>query len=89
MGISAPFQSAGKFRVWPALTGFKQVLIAYLAAISYLDKLVQPTYTSSTQIRPKATPRACEATLDTLTSRGRVNIEVKISIQGPIMTSLL
>ena len=30
--------------------------------------LVQPSYTLFTQIRPKAMPRACLATLDTLTS---------------------
>ena len=68
MGISPLFRGAGKLRLWPALNGFKQVLIAYLAKISYLDKLVQPSYTLSTQIRLKATPRACKATLDTLTS---------------------
>ena len=33
------------------------------AANSYFDKLVQPSYTLSTQIRPKATPRACLAML--------------------------
>ena len=32
-----------------ALNGFKQVQIAYLAAISYLDKLVQPSYTNQAQ----------------------------------------
>ena len=31
-----------------ALNGFKQVQIAYLAAISYLDKLVQPSNTMYT-----------------------------------------
>ena len=31
-----------------ALNGFKQVQIAYLAAISYLDKLVQFSFTLST-----------------------------------------
>ena len=39
-----------------ALNGFKQVQIAYLTVISYL---IQPSYTLSTQIKPKATPRDC------------------------------
>ena len=41
-----------------ALNGSKQVELAYPAAIS-LDKLVQPSYTLYTQIRPKAMLRAC------------------------------
>ena len=47
---------------------FKQVQIAYLAAISYLDNLVRASYMLSTQIRPKAMPRASLGMLDTLTS---------------------
>ena len=43
------------------MNGFKQVRIAYLAAFRFL---VQPSYTLCTQIRPKATSRACLATLD-------------------------
>ena len=39
---------AGKLRCKAADSGFKQVQIAYLAVISYLDKLVQPSYTLST-----------------------------------------
>ena len=46
-----------------ALNGLKEAQIAYLAAISYLDKLGQSSYTLSTQIRAKTTPRACLATL--------------------------
>jgi len=61
---SAPFRIAGKLRS----NGFKQVQIAYLAVISYLDKLVQPSYTLSTQISPLAMPRASLAMLATLTS---------------------
>ena len=34
--------------------GFRQVKIAYLAVISNLDKLVQPSYTLSMQIRTLA-----------------------------------
>ena len=34
----------------------------------WLPAQVQPSYTLSTQIRPKAMPTACLATLDTLTS---------------------
>ena len=45
-----------------ALNGLKEAQIAYLAAVSYLDKLGQPSYTLSTQIRAKATSRACLAT---------------------------
>ena len=49
----------------PALTilniqnnSFKQVQFAYLVVISYLDKLVQPSYPLSMQISPLALPRA-------------------------------
>ena len=56
VGKSAPFQSAGKWQE-PRVNGFKQVQIAYLAVIRYLDKLVQPSYALFAQIRPLATPR--------------------------------
>ena len=55
---SAPFRSASKLRCKAADNGFKQVQFAYLAVISYLDKLFQPSYTLSTQISPLALPRA-------------------------------
>jgi len=51
--------NCGKLRCKAADNGFKLVQIAYLAVISYLDKLVQPSYTLSTQISPLALPRAC------------------------------
>ena len=54
----ASFQIAGKLRCKAADDGLKQVQFAYLAVISYLDKLVQPTYTLSMQITPLALPRA-------------------------------
>ena len=57
MRKSAPFRIAGKLRCKAADNGFKQVQIAYLALISYLDKLVQPSYTLSMQISPLALPR--------------------------------
>jgi len=38
------FRSAGKLRCKAADNGFKQVQFAYLEVISYLDKLVQPSY---------------------------------------------
>ena len=52
------FRIAGKLRYKPADNGFKQVQLAYLAVISYLDKLVQPSYMLSTRISPLALPRA-------------------------------
>ena len=55
---SAPFRIHGKLRRKATANGFKQVHIAYLAVISYLDKLVQPSYTLSMQIRPWGLPRA-------------------------------
>ena len=64
-GVGDKRKNRYRFEVWVSyeyshtLNDFKQVQIAYLAAISYLDKLVQPSYTLCTQIRPKATPRAC------------------------------
>ena len=39
-----------------------------LAVISYLDKLVQPSYMLSLQMSPLALPRVSKATLATLTS---------------------
>ena len=41
MRKSAPFQIAGKLRCIAPGNGFKQVQIAYLAVITYLDKLFQ------------------------------------------------
>ena len=58
MRKSALFRIAGKLRCKAADNGFKQVQIAYLALISYLDKLVQPSYTLSMQISPLGLPRA-------------------------------
>ena len=58
MRKSAPFRIAGQLRCKAADNGFKQVQIAYLALISYLDKLVQPSYTLSMQISPLGLPRA-------------------------------
>ena len=58
MRKSAPFRIAGQLRCKAADDGFKQVQIAYLALISYLDKLVQPSYTLSMQISPLGLPRA-------------------------------
>ena len=43
--ISTPFQIAGKLQCKGTDNGFKQVKIAYLAVINYLDKLVWPSYT--------------------------------------------
>ena len=43
------------YDVQRADNGFKQV--AYLAVISHLDKLVQPSYTLCTQFKPLALPR--------------------------------
>ena len=54
---SALFRIAGKLQA--ADNGFKQVQIAYLSEITYLDKLLQPSYMLSTQISPLALPRAC------------------------------
>ena len=58
MRKSAPFRIAGQLRCKAADNGFKQVQIAYLALISYLDKQVQPSYTLSMQISPLGLPRA-------------------------------
>ena len=58
MRKSALFRIAGKLRSKAADNRFKQMQIAYLAVISYLDKLVQPSYMLSTQISPLAQPRA-------------------------------
>ena len=52
------FRIRGKLLCKATANGFKKVQIAYLAVISYLDKLVQPSYTLSMQIRPLALPRA-------------------------------
>ena len=49
----------GKLRCIDTDNGFKQVQKAYLALISYLDKLVQPSYMLTVQISPLATPWAC------------------------------
>ena len=57
----------GKLRCKAADNSFKLVQITYLAVISYLDKLVQPSYTLSARISPLALPRASLATLATLT----------------------
>ena len=66
MRKSAPFQIAGKLRGTLRDNGFKQVQIAlYLAVINNLDKLVQLSYTLSKQIRPLASPWACQTTLVT------------------------
>ena len=54
MRKSAPFRIAGKLRCKAADNGFKQVQIAYLALISYLDKLVQPSYMLFMLISPLA-----------------------------------
>ena len=55
---SAPFRIPGKLRCKTTANGLKQVQIAYLAVISYVDKLVQPSYTPSMQISPLALPGA-------------------------------
>ena len=39
------------------MNGFRQVQMAYLALVSLLDKLVQPSYTLAAQIRPLPTPK--------------------------------
>ena len=49
-----PFQIAGKLQCTPTYNGFKQVQITYLAVISNLDKLAQPSDTLSMQVRPLA-----------------------------------
>ena len=45
--------------------GFKEVEIAYLAVISHLDKLIQPSYTLCTQFKPLALPHGLLARLST------------------------
>ena len=45
MRKSVPFQIAGKLQCKATANGFKQVQIGYLAVISYLHNLVQPSYT--------------------------------------------
>ena len=45
------------YDVYGVENGFKQVEIAYLAAIRHLDKLVQPSYAICTQFKPL--PRGC------------------------------
>ena len=61
MAISnkAPFLITGKLLSIDADNGFKQVQKGYLALISYLDKLGQPSYMLSVQISPLAKPWAC------------------------------
>ena len=59
MRKSAPFQITGKLRYINADNNFKQVQKAYLALISYLDKLVQPGYTLSVLISSLTTLWAC------------------------------
>ena len=56
-GRIVPFQIASQLQC--AASGFKQVEIAYLAAVSYLDKLVQPSHMLCTQFKPLALPRVC------------------------------
>ena len=82
-GKSALFQSVGKSYVYghTQCNGFKQVQIAYLAPISYLDKLVQPSYTLSTQIRsPLATPQVCLEMLDALTLSGNADYATAVVV---------
>ena len=55
---SAPFQITGKLRCIHTDNGFKQVQKAYLALISYLDKLVHPSCMQSVQTSPQAIPWA-------------------------------
>ena len=68
MRKSVPFQIAGKLQCKATANDFKQVQIGYLAVISYLHNLVQPSYLLSMQISLLALPIACLATLVTLTS---------------------
>ena len=51
----------GKLQLKPQImimASNKYKLLTYLAVISYLDKLVQPSYMLSAQICPLALPRA-------------------------------
>ena len=54
MRKSAPIRIPGKLRCKATTNGFKQAEIV----ISYLDKLVQPSYMLSLQISPLVLPRA-------------------------------
>jgi len=55
---SALIRIPGKLWCKTAGNGFKQLQFPYLAVISYLDKLLQPSYMLSMQISPLALPRA-------------------------------